>query len=191
MGFNIKNNYGPNIEVNEGGKVTLVQGKNGLWHSADAEEAEFEEVMDECANNEAEVNVLPQTPSADIVGTITPEEVKKYFRFPSPYMEQLIKDVVKEFYLGDAVNLALIEIVLYDHSQLQKRSNHTPFIKILKAWDALPKELDTKLAANCMSVKMGRLPSTLYKTWPESFRDDRQKCINIAKKLPNSMPYGR
>jgi hypothetical protein len=29
MGFNIKNNYGPNIEVNDGGKVTLIQGKNG------------------------------------------------------------------------------------------------------------------------------------------------------------------
>lgn len=39
MGFNINNNYGPNIEVNAGGKVTLVQDKNGLWHTADAEEA--------------------------------------------------------------------------------------------------------------------------------------------------------
>ena len=47
MGFNIKNNYGPNIEVNAGGKVTLVQDKNGLWHTADAEEAEYEEVTDE------------------------------------------------------------------------------------------------------------------------------------------------
>jgi hypothetical protein len=47
MGFNIKNNYGPNIEVNAGGKVTLVQDKNGLWHSVDGEEAEYEEVTDE------------------------------------------------------------------------------------------------------------------------------------------------
>lgn len=47
MGFNIKNNYGPNIEVNEGGKVTLVQGKDGMWQSADVEEAEIvEEVKD-------------------------------------------------------------------------------------------------------------------------------------------------
>ena len=47
MGFNIKNNYGPNIEVNAGGKVTLVQDKNGLWHTVDAEEAEYEEVTNE------------------------------------------------------------------------------------------------------------------------------------------------
>lgn len=46
MGFNIKNNYGPNIEVNDGGRVTLVQGHNGLWHTGDAEEAEYEEVKD-------------------------------------------------------------------------------------------------------------------------------------------------
>ena len=43
MGFNIKNNYGPNIEVNDGGKVTLVQGQKGLWHTSDAEEAEYED----------------------------------------------------------------------------------------------------------------------------------------------------
>jgi len=47
MGFNIKNNYGPNIEVNAGGKVTLVQDKSGRWHTTDAEEAEYEEVADE------------------------------------------------------------------------------------------------------------------------------------------------
>ena len=44
MGFNIKNNYGPNIEVNAGGKVTLTQDRSGLWHTVDAEEAEYEEV---------------------------------------------------------------------------------------------------------------------------------------------------
>ena len=59
MGFNIKNNYGPNIEVNDGGKVTLLQEKNGLWHTVEAEEAEelekefadFEEVVDETAED--------------------------------------------------------------------------------------------------------------------------------------------
>ena len=54
MGFNIKNNYGPNIEVNAGGKVTLVQGKDGLWHTADAEEAEYEEVTDETLRQDPE-----------------------------------------------------------------------------------------------------------------------------------------
>lgn len=48
MGFNIKNNYGPNIEVNDGGKVVVVQGKDGLWHTAEVEDAEImEEVVDE------------------------------------------------------------------------------------------------------------------------------------------------
>ena len=48
MGFNIENNYGPNIEVNAGGKVTLVQDRSGLWHTVDAGEAEVvEEIVDE------------------------------------------------------------------------------------------------------------------------------------------------
>jgi len=54
MGFNIKNNYGPNIEVNAGGKVTLVQDKSGLWHTVDAEEAEYEEVTDETLRQDPE-----------------------------------------------------------------------------------------------------------------------------------------
>lgn len=47
MGFNIKNNYGPNIEVNDGGKVTLVQGKNGLWNTADMADADYAEVVED------------------------------------------------------------------------------------------------------------------------------------------------
>ena len=49
MGFNIKNNYGPNIEVNEGGVVNLLQSKDGLWHTVEAEEADYEEVTEASA----------------------------------------------------------------------------------------------------------------------------------------------
>lgn len=54
MGFHIKNNYGPNIEVNAGGKLTLVQDKNGLWHTV--EEAEIQE---------AEYKGLPEVLATD------------------------------------------------------------------------------------------------------------------------------
>ena len=54
MGFNIKNNYGPNIDVHDGGVVNLRQNKDGLWSTDDAQEAEIveeaeiiEEVKDE------------------------------------------------------------------------------------------------------------------------------------------------
>lgn len=49
MGFNIKNNYGPNIEVNDGGVVNLQQSKDGLWHTVEAEEADYEEVTEASA----------------------------------------------------------------------------------------------------------------------------------------------
>ena len=54
MGFNIKNNWGPNIEVNEGGTVTLMQDGHGRWHMADAEEAEYVEVTDETLQQDPE-----------------------------------------------------------------------------------------------------------------------------------------
>ena len=64
MGFNIKNNYGPNIEVNDGGRLTLVQGKDGLWHTADVEEAEYVEVKDEEA---PDTKVQPAKPKVQPV----------------------------------------------------------------------------------------------------------------------------
>jgi hypothetical protein len=57
MGFNIKNNYGPNIEVNAGGKVTLVQGGSGQWHTVEEDGVtEYTELPDvttlaKCAEN--------------------------------------------------------------------------------------------------------------------------------------------
>ncbi|UKK60274.1 hypothetical protein L6466_09725 [Prevotella communis] len=56
MGFHIKNNYGPNIEVNAGGKLTLVQDKNGLWHTveeAEIQEAEYKELPEVLATDKA------------------------------------------------------------------------------------------------------------------------------------------
>ena len=65
MGFNIKNNYGPNIEVNAGGRVTLVQDKSGLWHTEDAEEAEvLEEIVDDTAAAPDEKTVTSAPPVA-------------------------------------------------------------------------------------------------------------------------------
>ena len=37
MGFIIKNNFGPNIEVNEGGVVHFQLSKDGLWQTVEAE----------------------------------------------------------------------------------------------------------------------------------------------------------
>lgn len=53
MGFNIKNNYGPNIEVNEGGVVNLHQTGRARWE-VDAEEAEYVEVTDETLQQDPE-----------------------------------------------------------------------------------------------------------------------------------------
>lgn len=55
MGFNIKNNYGPNIEVNDGGKLTLVQGKDGRWNTMDAEDAEVVDTDTEVPGDDADL----------------------------------------------------------------------------------------------------------------------------------------
>lgn len=81
MGFNIKNNYGPNIEVNEGGVVNLQQNKDGRWQTMDAQEAEelekefadFAEVVEETkeeATSQAQEATMVQETFADCVKNI-------------------------------------------------------------------------------------------------------------------------
>ena len=82
MGFNIKNNYGPNIEVNDGGKVTLVQGQNGLWHSVDAEEVEYEEVKEDAATLHPVPADAERQPSAG-----SQEQNEERFHFVHPEID--------------------------------------------------------------------------------------------------------
>ena len=46
MAINIKNNYGPNIEVKDGGTLNLYQGRDGMWRRDDADDAEQVEVLE-------------------------------------------------------------------------------------------------------------------------------------------------
>lgn len=117
--------------------------------------------------------------------------INHYFRHVNEFVKDAVKMVVQEFYLGKTVNLALIEIVLFDHGQLTKRDNHKPFVKILKDWGALPKELDVESVANGMSQKIRKLPEGPYQGWSDDHLKDRKKCFSIGNKLPLSMPYGR
>ena len=47
MGFNIKNNYGPNIDVHDGGVVNLRQRKDGTWSTDNGQDVEYAEVVEE------------------------------------------------------------------------------------------------------------------------------------------------
>ena len=175
MGFIIKNNWGPNIEVNEGGTVTLMQDGHGRWHMADAEEAEVVEDMD----------VQPGT---------TEEKVVACFKFPNDFTKQKVVDVVGDFYHGSAANLALIEIVLYDHGQLKKRNAHTAFLKALMAWGIIGKVDDEgiKKLSNGMAAKMKSMPPEGYLGWKDKgCVNDRGLCIDIGKQLGDTMRYGR
>ena len=54
MSFNIKNNYGPNIEVKEGGVLHLHQNCQGRWNTDEVEDAEVEDVLEEERTNAAD-----------------------------------------------------------------------------------------------------------------------------------------
>lgn len=50
MGFNIKNNYGPNIDVHDGGVVNLHQNKDGKWDTGDEQDVEEAVVVEELSD---------------------------------------------------------------------------------------------------------------------------------------------
>ena len=53
MGFNINNNYGPNIDVHDGGVVHLHQEQDGRWHS-EGQEIQEVEIIEPLKSEQAE-----------------------------------------------------------------------------------------------------------------------------------------
>ena len=117
MGFNIKNNYGPNIEVNAGGKVTLVQDKNGMWHTVDAEGADYEEIVEETQQpvledaEEVAAKTETQLDNAELVEKLKPifynneTDVKLFLKeiagMPSNDITDLVNRWVQEKRISD------------------------------------------------------------------------------------------
>lgn len=142
--------------------------------------------------------VKPKRKFEDVTNNDTPNKlpIKDYFPNNSAFVRKAVKDVVKEYYQGEAGNLALIEIVLHFHNGLlSKRNHHKAFIKILKEWGALPNDLDEVLTANAMSAKMRQLKQKQKETefkhfseWSEDL-DERKKCIDIENRLSQLLRY--
>lgn len=120
-----------------------------------------------------------------------PESVKECFRFPSVFVKQQVALIVKDFYLNKPVNLALIEVALFDHGQLHQPNSHKNFVQALIDWGILSDDIDIKKTTNGMASKFRKLPSVGYKQWDNNHLIDRASCTNIGKKLPESMKYNR
>jgi hypothetical protein len=193
MGFNIKNNYGPNIEVNAGGKVTLVQDKNGFWHTVDAEEAEYEEVTDERLQPApADTEELLAEAGNDGCGFVPDAKaIGKCFKFDSDFVKRSVRTLVTEFYQGNNANLALIEITLFHHQQLKRRNSHKPFVMALAAWGiiTIANDEEFKLIVMGVSDKYKRMPDEGYQEWDDNYKTDRLTCERMGKKLDPSMKY--
>ena len=139
-----------------------------------------------------EQTVLPKMSSNK--ATEYAELIENCFKFPNDFTRERVAVVVKEFYHGSAANLALIEIVLYDHGQLKKRNRHMAFLKALMAWGIIGKVDDEgiKKLSNGMAAKMKSLPPEGYKGWTDKgCVNDRGLCIDIGKQLGDTMRYGR
>ena len=73
MGFNIKNNYGPNIDNHDGGVIKLTMGRDGRW-AVDAEDAEIVEEVK--GGNEVP---LPEQ-EEKLSGVLASEEAMRYWK---------------------------------------------------------------------------------------------------------------
>lgn len=115
------------------------------------------------------------------------------FRTTSEFVRQRVCDVVKDYYLGSAANLALIEITLFDHNLLQKPNSHTAFLKSLVAWGIIcvANEEELKRIVRAIADKYKRLPDEGYKEWSKDYTNEKVICENIGKKLGPTIPYNR
>ena len=122
------------------------------------------------------------------------DPVAKCFKFPNDFVKQKVKAIVNDYHQGIAANLALIEVTLFDHNQLNKRNAHKAFLKALMAWDIIDQlsDEDLKKTTNGMANKLGFLPSAGYMEWNDKdYVNDKKTCIDIGKELGTTIPYSR
>lgn len=121
-----------------------------------------------------------------------PESVKACFHFTSEFVKHQIVTIVNDFYLNRSVNLAMIEVTLFDHGQLKKRNEHTAFVRALKDWGILSSDVDVAKTASGMASKLrSSFPTEGYKQWDKNYLNERNLCTNIGNRLPVSMKYNR
>ena len=146
-------------------------------------QAEYVEVVEEVAGSE----------STKLKLVIPESEVAKSFRFQSDFVKNKVADVIRDFYKGSYANLALIEITLFDHKQLNRRNSHKAFVRALIAWGLLEVANEEELKKIVSAVtdkynRLNRISREGYKKWGDD-HPDKSACENIGRDLGNSMPY--
>ena len=151
-----------------------------------------------------ETGVEPQKQSEDAVVVeemkpttsklIVPEsEVAKCFKFTYDFVKLKVADIIRDYYKGSYANLALIEITLFDHKQLNRRNSHKAFVRALIAWGLLEVADEEELKKIVSAVtdkhnRLNRISREGYKKWGDD-HPDKSICENIGRDLGDSMPY--
>ena len=185
MGFNIKNNYGPNIEVKEGGVVNLHQSMNGKWHTAEGEEAYYEEADAE------EVFVPRQLQFFDMV-TFGSEEKQ-------PKLIAMLREVAQQIDTTSGRGwFAVYAGYRYFKQQLAVTGGYTDFFADIEALTpdlltTIDKEKEGEARYHSYTVLMGREAKLWYMdkgklpplneitVWKERFQGDKNRYATNAQ----------
>ena len=125
---------------------------------------------------------------------IVPEsEVANCFKFTYDFVKLKVADIIRDYYKGSYANLALIEITLFDHKQLNRRNSHKAFVRALIAWGLLEVADEEELKKIVSAVtdkhnRLNRISREGYKKWGDD-HPDKTICENIGRDLGDSMPY--
>ena len=125
--------------------------------------------------------------------TVPESEVAKCFKFTYDFVKLKVADIIRDYFKGSYANLALIEIVLFDHKQLNRRNTHRAFVRALIAWGLLEVADEEELKKIVSAVtdkhnRLNRISREGYKKWGDD-HPDKSICEKIGRDLGDSMPY--
>ena len=127
--------------------------------------------------------------------TVPESEVAKCFKFTYDFVKLKVADIIRDYYKGSYANLALIDIVLFDHKQLNRRNSHKAFVRALIAWGLLEVADEEELKKIVSAVtdkhnRLNRISREGYKKWGDD-HPDKSICENIGRELGHTIPYNR
>ncbi len=152
------------------------------------------EFCDELKDRYDELALVSQVMVQESLGQEDSDGKDSCFRFSNDFVKERVKMALRvcKKYKSD---LALLEVVLYDHNLLKESNKHLEFLRGLVGWGLLPEissaedsDQQFEKTLYCIHDKAKKLPNDKYMTWDNNDKG-KAKCIEMGKLLGESMKY--
>lgn len=154
------------------------------------------EFCDELKGRYDELALVSQTMFQEASAQADSDNKKSGFKFCNDFVKERVR-MAMSVCNNHKSDLALLEVTLFAHNLLYESNKHKSFLRGLVDWGLLPElsgdenSEEFRMTLHCIrdkARKLRKLSNDKYMSW-DSKSKDRAKCVEMGKKLGETMKY--